>query len=66
MILFALFLGYIGVHDFVLGRKAQGIIKIVLTVLGIPTFGVTLIAVSVWCIIDAVQIAQDRTEGAWK
>ena len=49
--LLALFLGYFGAHDFYLGYKKQGIIKIILTITIIGCF-VTYI----WTLIDFIKI----------
>lgn len=49
--LLALFLGYFGAHDFYLGYKKQGIIKIILTITMIGCF-VTYI----WTLIDFIKI----------
>ena len=48
-VLLAFFLGSIGVHDFYLGYKKNGIIKIVLTVC-------TVFGGSIWALIDFIRL----------
>lgn len=58
MIVLAIFLGNIGVHNFVLGETKKGIAKILLTyVASLLTCGVTSIVSLVLIIIDIVKIA---------
>ncbi len=49
--LLALFLGYFGAHDFYLGYKKQGIIKVVLTISMIGAF-----ISGIWTLIDLIKI----------
>ncbi len=49
--LLALFLGYFGAHDFYLGYKKQGVIKIILTITIIGCF-----ATYIWTLIDFIKI----------
>ena len=49
--LLALFLGYFGAHDFYLGYKKQGVIKIILTITIIGSF-----ATYIWTLIDFIKI----------
>ena len=54
--LLAIFLGYLGIHNFYLGYTKNGVIQLVLSLVGVWLFGVGLIAACVWAIIDAVNI----------
>lgn len=66
MVLLALFFGGLGIHDFILGRTAAGVGKLVLLVFGwIPVFIGTAV-LGIWCIVDAIAIAADKTPGAWE
>ncbi len=59
-ILLGLFLGVFGVHDFYAGYTVKGIIKILLsTVLIPPTFCVSLLACTIWVIIDVICVKED-------
>lgn len=49
--LLAFFLGWIGIHDFYLGYKKTGIIKIILSLTGVGAF-----ITEVWSIIDMISI----------
>lgn len=49
--LLALFLGYFGAHDFYLGYKKEGIIKIILTITVIGSF-----VAYAWTLIDFIKI----------
>ena len=83
IVLMAIMFGMWGIHDFFLGRKEAGIVKLMMTacvVIAIvvllgsdwdwmgafyaAAFGWGLLAL--WAIADAIRIAKDRTEGAWK
>lgn len=55
--LLAFFLGGLGVHDFVLGRTTQGIIKLVLTLTGSFLF-IPLIPLWIWVMMDLHAIAK--------
>jgi TM2 domain-containing membrane protein YozV len=55
-ILFAVFFGHLGIHNFFAGDKKAGLIKVLVTVLtrfigGIPMW--------IWAIVDAVNVKQD-------
>lgn len=53
----ALFLGAYGVHNFYLDRKNKGITMLLITALAsIPTFGLSVIAMQIWAVVDLVKI----------
>lgn len=53
-ILLAIFLGYLGVHNFYAGFTKKGIIQLILSVLVITAF-ITFI----WVIIDIITVTED-------
>lgn len=68
-VILAACLGYIGIHDFYLGRSTKGIIKILLFTVGAIFVGLGPIAAYIWAIVDAVQLleeVQDRDENGFK
>lgn len=50
------FLGTLGGHNFYLGRVLIGVIQLVMALLAFVTFGITLIVVGIWLIVDAFMI----------
>ena len=55
-LLLCIFTGGIGGHRFYAGKIGTGVLFVVLAVLGLPTFGLTLIATGIWSLIDLIQI----------
>ncbi|RYG39333.1 NINE protein [bacterium] len=59
-ILFAVFLGSLGIHRFYLGHTATGILMLLGSTIGIClTFGISAVIVAVWGFVDAFLIATD-------
>lgn len=46
--------GFVGCHNFYLGFKTKAIIQLVLAILGIFTFGITLLASAVWAFVEGI------------
>ncbi len=55
-ILLALFFGSLGIHNFYVGRIKQGLLQLILTALGLFTFGITSLIAWIWALIDAVTV----------
>lgn len=55
-ILLCFFLGGFGAHRFYVGKQGTAIAMLCLCLGGFLTFGITSIVVSVWVLIDLVQI----------
>ena len=49
---------WFGVHNFILGEKYKGILKIILVLVGSWVYGIGGILAGVWSIIEAVKIFQ--------
>lgn len=59
-ILLAVFLGVFGVHNFYAGHTNNGLIQLLLTLIGAPlTCGVTSLAVWVWNIVEICTVSTD-------
>lgn len=54
--LFGIFLGSLGVHNFYLGYSGKAAAQLVLTILGIFTFGVTSIISGIWGFVEGILI----------
>ena len=57
MILIAFFLGALGVHNFMMGENKKGILRLVLTLVGALTCGITMLIAEIFALIDLVKIA---------
>jgi TM2 domain-containing membrane protein YozV len=58
-ILLGLFLGLLGVHNFVAGRSGAGLTQLLITLLTGWLFGVTLVLVGVWVLIEICVVTID-------
>ncbi len=56
MILVCLFLGGLGIHNFMMGETKKGVFKIIMSVAGSFTCGITSIISCIFVIIDLVKI----------
>ena len=55
--LIGIFLGTLGIHNFILGHTNRGVTQLLLTVVGsIFTFGISAFAVWVWALVESIQI----------
>ena len=54
--LFGILLGYFGVHDFYLGNTRNGVIKLLLTLIGGWLCGIGAAAAGIWGLIDGIMI----------
>lgn len=54
--LLAIFLGYLGIHNFYLGFTKKAVAQLLLTLIGWIACGIGPIVASVWGIVEAVQI----------
>ena len=54
--LLGIFLGCFGVHNFYLGYTSKAVIQLVLGILGFATCGLTIIASSIWGLIEGIMI----------
>lgn len=55
--LLAIFLGYLGVHNFYLGYKNKAIIQLVVSLVGgILTCGIATAVISIWALIEGIMI----------
>lgn len=55
-IVLCIFLGWLGIHDFYIGRNTVGLAKILITLI-LGWFIIGLIIVSLWCFFDLIFIA---------
>lgn len=55
-IVLCIFLGWLGIHDFYIGRNGVGLAKILITLI-LGWFVIGLIIVSCWCFFDLIHIA---------
>ncbi|MGN0867806.1 MAG: TM2 domain-containing protein [Oligosphaeraceae bacterium] len=63
-LLIGIFLGWCGAHRFYVGKVGTGILFVVILLSCIPTYGITLIFLLVWWIIDVVNIGHKQfTDG---
>ena len=55
--LLAIFLGSLGIHNFYLGNKTKGLVQILVSLVGgLFTCGLATIGVSIWALIEGIQI----------
>ena len=55
-----LFLGFLGIHNFYIGKTRRGVSQLIVTVIfGAITGGCALFAVLIWAIVDICTISQD-------
>jgi len=55
--LIGIFLGSLGIHNFILGYTNKGLTQLLLTVVGsIFTFGIAAVVVWVWALVESIQI----------
>ena len=54
--LLAIFLGYLGVHNFYLGYTSKGIAQLLLTLVGWIACGLGPVAASIWGLIEGILI----------
>jgi len=55
--LIGIFLGVLGIHNFILGYTSRGITQLVLTILGgTLTCGIASFAVWIWTLIESIKI----------
>lgn len=54
--LLAIFLGFLGIHNFYLGYVTKGIIQLVISLLGIFFYGSGTIFMFIWAVVEAVLI----------
>ncbi len=59
MILICLFLGGLGIHNFIMGETKKGVFKIIMNFAGAITCGITTIIACVFIIIDLVKICNN-------
>ncbi len=59
MALIAFFIGEFGVHNFIMGETKKGVLKIVLSVAGVITCGITTIVCAVFKWIEIIKILMD-------
>ncbi len=52
----ALFLGHFGVHHFIMGYGGRGAAKIILTLCGLFTCGITTLVSCIWALVDAIRL----------
>ncbi len=62
--LLAIFLGYLGVHNFYLGYTKKAVIQLLVSLLGAFLFGLGPLAMSIWAIVEAVNIFQGKITDA--
>lgn len=63
--LLAIFLGCWGVHNFYLGYTKNGLIQLLVALIGgALTFGVATLAIWIWAIVDAVNIFSGKMPDA--
>lgn len=62
--LLAIFLGYLGVHNFYLGYTKKAVIQLLVSLLGALLFGLGPLAMSIWAIVEAVNIFQGKITDA--
>lgn len=55
--LLAIFLGYLGIHNFYLGYTNKGLIQILVSIIGgVITCGIATAAISIWALVEGILI----------
>lgn len=55
--LIALFLGWLGIHNFYLGHTDKGLTQLLVSVIGgVFSCGIATLAIEIWAFIEAIQI----------
>jgi TM2 domain-containing membrane protein YozV len=58
--LLCLWLGTLGLHHFYMGNNTAGNVRLILTVCGVFTFGITTLIAVIWTWADFVNRANDK------
>jgi TM2 domain-containing membrane protein YozV len=58
-VVLALFLGWLGIHNFVAGRAGRGVIQVLLTLAAIPTVGASAVVLAIWLLLDICTVTTD-------
>lgn len=53
----AILVGSLGIHSFYLGNTSRGLIQLLLSIFG---FGIGLIAVTIWSVLDGIKLLDGR------